>query len=45
MKFIRICGKIYSQNSFMIERVKKILNEEEKIMRTKENSLRIYENF
>ena len=45
IKFIRICGKIYSQNSFMIERVKKILNEEEKIMRTKENSLRIYENF
>lgn len=45
MKFIRICGKIYSQNSFMLERVKKILNEEEKTMRTKENSLRIYENF
>ena len=45
MKFIRICGKIYSQNSFMLERVKKILNEEEKTMRTKETSLRIYENF
>ena len=45
MKFIRICGKIYSQNSFMIERVKKILNEEEKTMRSKENNLRIYENF
>lgn len=45
MKFIRICGKIYSQNSFMLERVKKILNEEEKTMRSKENNLRIYENF
>lgn len=45
MKFIRICGKIYSQNSFMLERVKKILNEEEKTMRSKEANLRIYENF
>lgn len=46
MKFIRITsGKIYSNNSFMIERVKKILEYEEEKDKTKKVNLKILERF
>lgn len=45
MIFIRIFGKIYSDNSFMVNRVKKILDLEEQKASTTKNILRNYENF